>query len=426
MKSSATRWSLLCVLSVLSGTPALAAAFDYDASMDMNAPAESSDRDTFLRFMETKVKPAMDRLATDGYQMCSAADVAAAYAAAHAKVRRKVDNNFGGITKVKTIVNKLNIRLDGRKVTLATLPSEIRAVAPTASVYDLANFLGLACGGGVKTVFFEDNFALNVHYDVTEQRSGRSYGVTSDRAANDASDKDYLDDLEEYSRGETEDLSDFYTALFGALLNTDGSGIAAVEADGKAVLTDFLAVYTAEQARNLMDGSITPHWDAALLEVTLIAGFHAGQSDMKLYYRNPADDSVSFTDQTLRQKACTVPTSTQQASLSDYWQFSRNIDDPQNCKRSGINITNGEFRKLGRAITAHMRANHRSTYDRVKNSMGLTGSPTNLYNSLSKYLIAGNAPRTMTAAKVATISAAWLEFLEIVTAEADEISATLE
>ena len=30
-------------------------------------------------------------------------------------------------------------------------------------------------------------------------------------------------------------------------------------------------MYTAEQARNLMDGRITLHWDAALLEVTLLA-----------------------------------------------------------------------------------------------------------------------------------------------------------
>ncbi len=417
--------AILVPVSLLA-TPSLvsAAPFTNGPTLEMGGGSHGAPRDTFLRFMETRVKPAMDTLATDGYAMCSRTVVGEAYAAADSKVRWKVDG-FGGIANVKKIVDKLIVRLNGRKVTLATLPAEIGAVAPSVNRYDLATFLGLACGGGVRVGFDEGYYSVNVHYDVTEERSGRSFGVGESRGANDASDKAYLDDLEAYSRASGDDLPDFYAALFGSLLATDNTGFAVVEDEGKMVLTDFLAVYIAEQARNLMDGHVSPHWDAALLEVTLLAGFHAGQSELKLYYKNASTGSVTFTDRTFRQQACAVPSSPKDARLNDYWQFSRNIQDAANCRRSGINITNGEFRKLGTAITRHVRENHPATYARVKASMDLSGSPTNLYNSLSKYLISTSAPRTMTAAKAASITAAWLEMLEIVTADADVISATL-
>lgn len=403
-----------------------AAAFDYAVSMDMDSmQPPTGERATFLSFMEDRVKPAMDELATDGYDMCDSATVGQAYAASHSKVRGKVAG-FGGITAVKGIVDRLNDRLDGRRVTLETLPAEIRAVASGVSSYDLANFLGLACGGGVRVDFYEGNYALNVHYDVTEERSGRSFGVSGSRAANDASDKDYLDALQAYSQSQPENLPEFYSALFGSLLKTDGSGFADVSPAGRAVLTDFLAVYIAEQARNLMDGSVTPHWDAALLEVTLLASFHAGQDNLALYYKNPGTGAVSFTDRTLRQRACAIPSSSKTASLSDYWQFSRNINDPSNCKRSGINITKNEFRMLGGAITTYLRNNRPAVYNKVKAALGLTSNSTNLYYSLSKYLIGNGAPRRMTEAKAAKIADAWVELLTTVTNDAAAISATLD
>ncbi len=416
----------LIAMSLVAGSyQASAAAFDYAASIDMGEQPPMGERETFLSFMERRVKPAMDELATDGYAMCDSATVGEAYAASHSKVRGKV-TRLGGITAVKGIVDRLNDRLDGSNVTLASLPGEIRAVAPGVSSYDLANFLGLACGGGVRVDFYENNFALNVHYDVTEERSGRSFGVSDSRAANDASDKDYLDDLQDYSQSQPENMPAFYTALFGSLLKTDGSGFADVSEDGRAVLTDFLAVYIAEQARNLMDGSVTPHWDAALLEVTLLASFHAGQDELALYYKNPATGAVSFTDQTLRQRPCAVPTSSKTARLSDYWQFSRNIADPANCKRSGINITKSEFRMLGAAITTHLRQNRPAVYQRVKAALGLTSNSTNLYYSLSKYLIGNSAPRRLSDARAAKISDAWVELLTTVTEDAAAISATLD
>jgi hypothetical protein len=418
--SSRNSLVLAFVSTLVFASTSFAAAFTNGPTIDMNDDAGGGDRPTFLKLMETRVKPAMDALATGGYEICTAADVDEAYAAADAKVRRRIDPKT-----VRGIVDQLDVRLKGRKVTLSSLPGEIGAVAPSVDRYDIATFLGLACGGGVRVDFAKDYYSVNVHYDVTDERSGRSFGVGDGRGANDASDKDYLDELEAYSRGARDNLPAFYRALLESLLVTDGSAFADVTSDGRAVLTDFLAVYVAEQARNLMDGTVAPYWDAALLEVTLLAGFHAGQGDMKLYYKNIGTGAVSFTDRTLRQKACAAPTAAKSASLSDYWQFSRNITDPANCRRSGINITNGEFRKLGAAITAYVRAKHPATYDKVKAALGLTSNPTNLYNSLSKYLIGGAAPRTLSAARAADVTSAWLELLAVVTDEAGAISAGL-
>lgn len=195
---------------------------------------------------------------------------------------------------------------------------------------------------------------MNVHYDTTDERSGRSFGAGLNRGANDTSDKDYLNDFEAHSRGSEGNLPTFYRALLSSLLRTDDAAFVDVSDEGRTVLGDFLAVYIAEQDRNLMDGSVSPYWDDALLEVTLLAGFHAGQSTMKLYYRDAGTGMTTFTSATKKQRACAAPTSSKQASMTDYWQFNRNITDPENCRRSGINITNSEFRKLGTAITSYV------------------------------------------------------------------------
>ncbi|MCX6125721.1 MAG: hypothetical protein NTV34_13395, partial [Proteobacteria bacterium] len=305
------------------------AEIEFDSTFDL---ADYTGQ-TYLSFMTTEVKPAMDTLATDGYVVKGAEAMATAFESVGPKVQGKVARDFGGIENVKKIASKL----EGTTVTLATLPGKIKEVDRSASIYDLATFIGLASGGGVKVKYADQNYGLNIHYDVTEQRSGRSYGVGPTRNANDASDKEYLTDLESYVRGSKDNLGEFYTTLFESLLNSDPSNYALVSPEGQTLLTDFLAVFTAEQARNLMDGRIAPHWDAALLEVTLLASFHAGQDKIELFYTNPATRETAFTDKTLKQTPCKAAgESLQAARLSDYWQFSRNITDPSNCRRSGI------------------------------------------------------------------------------------------
>ncbi len=416
MQTQLNKW--LISFSLLISTSSFAAEIDYAHTFDLN----DYKGQTYLSFMEGYVKPAMDELATNGYEVCDANAIETAYEASDKKVQNKVKRNFGGLENVKSIVAELS----GETVTLNDLPAKIAAVDRSVDRFDLSTFIGLACGGGVKIVYDHANHGLNVHYDTTEQRSGRSFGVGPTRAANDASDKQYLEDLQEYARSSKDDLPDFYSTLFESLLNSDPSGYADVQEEGQTVLTDFLSVFTAEQARNLMDGSVTPHWDAALLEVTLLASFHAGQSKVKLYYQNPQSKKTSFTDSTLKQTPCASPAGTQQAHMRDYWQFSRNITDPKNCRRSGINITKAEFRKLGEAITTYIYDNHRDIYDRVNADMGNSKESDNLFKSLSYFLISGRSPEKFSTAKVRQITQGWVQLLGVLTKEANAISKELE
>ena len=98
--------------------------------------------------------------------------------------------------------------------------------------------------------------------------------------------------------------------------------------------------------------------------------------------------------------------------MTDYWQFSKNIDNPGNCKRSGINITKNEFRKLGKRITSYMVKNHRDLYDAVKESINGEANRDNIYQALSAFLIDSRAAANIKAGDVAEISKSWVAFLE--------------
>lgn len=378
---------------------------------------------TYLNFMRTEVKPAMDHLATEGYTMRGEDSVEEAYRQVDKKIQRRVNGRWGGLKNVKRIAGLL----EGKTVTLNTLADEIAKVDRTApDRFNMATFLGLASGGGVTIKYYDDNYGHNVHYDVKEERSGRSFGVGPTRKANDASDKNYLNDLENYVRGQEtrSNTTEFYKTLFEALLASNPVNYPAVDKEGQTVLTDFLSVFTAEQARNLMDGRVHPHWDAALLEVTLLASFHAGQEEIALYYQNIKTKKTSFTETTLRQTPCEYPSVEQAAHLQDYWQFSRNITSEKNCRRSGINVTKSQFRRLGKDITSYISRHHSATYKAVVKSMGLKRS-SNLYQSLSYFLIDDKLPKALSDERVEEITLAWVSFLQKVQDEAKAITQEL-
>lgn len=375
---------------------------------------------TYLNFMTTAVKPAMDKLATDGYTVKDSASIELAYNASNSKVKSKV--NSWGLALVKSIADQLA----GQNTTLNTLPEKILSLNTDVDAFNLATFVGLASGGGVKIEYFDSNYGLNVHYDLTEERSGRSFGVGPTRGANDASDKQYLDDLQDYLTGNSQNSAEFYRTLLQSLLNSDSANYANVTKEGQTVLTDFLAVYTAEQARNLMDGNVSPHWDAALLEVTMLGVFHSGQDEMKLYYRDSATGETTFTNSTLRQTPCQVSTAKTVAKMRDYWQFSRNISSASSCRRSGINITKNEFRQLGKDISSYLYSNHHELYENLTSSLGIAGTERNLFSALSSYLINSNAPKSIGEPEVKTIAENWVKVLEIIKSEANDITKFIE
>lgn len=380
---------------------------------------------TYLDFMDQKIFPAMKDLAQNGYSVGNADAMETAYNLSDTKVQKKVDSLYGGLDKIKDIASQL----EGKNAKLSTLPAMIHSIDADVDQWGLSTFVGLASGGGVAIKYASQNYALNIHYDSKEQKSGRSYGTGPGRGANDASDKQYLDDLESYTTSQT-NLVDFYENLLLALTNTDTSKYSKLNAEGQSLLTDFLAVYTAEQARNLMDGKITQHWDAALLEVTLLAAFHAGQDHITLYYKNPADQKVKFTNKTMNQKPCAVPAGQpRDAKIRDYWQFSARIMDTKNCKRSGINVTKNQFRRLGARITGYfvekkngqyVRPDLFAIYDAAKTAVNGNLNRDNLFMALSAFLINNKTPRQLT--NVDAIVKSYVAFLEKIRTEAPQIT----
>lgn len=375
---------------------------------------------TFLSFMETDIKPALDEVATSGYTILSSDQIDSLIPLLDEKVQKKIDNN-GGVDVLKELADGLA----DETVNLNTLPEKIKDLQVGGNPYDLSTILGLLSGGGVAIEFYENNVGYNVHYDTKEKMSGRSFGFGPSRSANDASDSQYLRDLADFTIGGKRSVVEFYRTLFKALLNSDTENYKKINDEGQTLLTDFLAVYTAEQARNLMDNHISLHWDAALLEVTLLANFHAGQEDFTFYYQDRKTGDVKFTNKVYEQARCKVPTKSRSAKLGDYWQFSERITDKKNCGRSGINITKDQFRLMGEKITEYMFENHKDLSDRVKASMGIEGFESNLYKALSEYLINGETPKSLDEETIDEITEAWVDFLVEVRKSADDITSSL-
>lgn len=393
---------------------------------------------SYLQVMDKKIKPANDKLVEAGFKVISAAELEIAYLKVSDKVQGKVKDNMGGIAHLKKIANALV----GTQVTMDTLPDVLKNADPDHLVndgnkYEYAAFFGLVCGGGFAIEYAPGNYSLNVQYDDENQMSGRSFGLTKTRRASDASDKEYLNDLQAYSRGEeaqaTSDV--FFSTLFKTLLNNDSSGYADLDSnDGKDLLTDFLAVMTAEQIRNLMDDHVSPHWDAALLEVTLLSSFHAGQDNIKLYVYDRVQERSVFTDRPYQQKRCTVITENspkKTASLNDYWQFSKAVNNTKNCRRSGINVTSKEFRKLASKITAYTKSNNAALFREVRESVEAPESTSNLYYALSSFLINSSwvdddNPKKLSSERSAAIAKTWVKFLNYTKAEAKNITRAIE
>ena len=405
------------ILAARASSAEVPGNFKYDLDI---ADAKGS---TYLAFMQDVVKPGLDDIANNGYAVGDAKAMQATYDFSGAKIKRSIDGiSDGGIEHVK----KLATSLKGANANLKTLPGKIHQMDSGVSQYAVATFIGLASGGGVKIKYANKNYSMSIHYDPVDKKSGRSFGIGPTGGFNDISDRDYLVALGKYAKDSQDDLGDFYKTVFQTLLSTNTSGYSTVNPEGQTLLSNFLAVYTAEQDRNLMDGKVTPYWDAALLEVTLLGGFHGAQDQIKLFYWDAKTNKTSFTSKTFNQTPCKAATAPKVADMTDYWQFSRNITDPTNCKRSGINITNQQFRQLGTAITAYMNAKHADIAKAVKASMGLTGAQPNLFFSLSNFLMSDNSPKKFPAATVTAVTDSWGKLLKTAQTEAKAITSWVE
>ncbi|MEK6628804.1 MAG: hypothetical protein AABY53_09270 [Bdellovibrionota bacterium] len=376
--------SLLIFVSVASAKNLL----KYETVIDL-ADHKGS---TFLSVMQSDIKPALDEYATEGFKVATGKDVLAALKKVDGKVAARAIRASGGEQELKALADTLS-RKPGL-ISFYDLPEAIADAGNSSGRFDLSTFLALVSGGGVAVKVNADNIAYNVNYGTGEnendERTGRSFGEAPGRLALDASDKHYLTILESYVRSEGANTEHFYKSLLDILLNNDVSRYVKISKAGQAVATDFLAVYTAEQDRHLMVDLKSHHWDEALLEVTLLSAFHAGQKNVMIMFDG------ELTDTTVKQApGCDAGENiTQKASMVDYWQFSSSTD-PANCNRSGINVTRKDFRALGAAITAYQRENNAVLVEKVERHFRQSKESSNLFADLSKFLINKNTPERL-------------------------------
>lgn len=379
--------TILIIISLAFNFSALAVGqLDYSQAVKLN----QYKGQTFFSLMEDVIKPQLDKKAVDGFDVASGAQLVAGLKKVDSKVSGSAIRAAGGITQLKNAGNKLSSF--SRNLTFKQMPSALAREGIGSGRYDLTTYISLISEGGVAIQIDTYNIAYNVNYgtgeDENDERTGRSFGESHNRLALDASDKHFLKTLEDYVRTDGDNIRYFYLSLLEILLNNDASHFRMISKPGQAVATDFVAVYTAEQDRHLMSNLVRHPWDASLLEVTLLSSFHAGQKKIKLIFNG------EFTDTTLKQApGCnTNERPTQRASLTDYWQFS-NSDDPENCNRSGLNITRRDFRKLGAVITAYQKRAHPELLAKVQRHFKTQKNSRNVFAQLSDFLINFETPK---------------------------------
>ena len=386
--------NLIIAILFFSSTLAFAASkLKYETVVDLS----EHQGQTFFSVMQQLIKPGLDRYATEGFIVAGGRTAVAALKKVDPKVAARAVKAAGSAEKLKEVADTLNARQ--QPVTFYDLPAALADEGIGAGRYDLSTYLALVSGGGVAIKINENNFAYNVNYGTGEnesdERTGRSFGEAPGRLALDASDKHYLQILENYVRSQGDNVEYFYLSLLQILLNNDVSNFENITEDGQAVATDFLAVYTAEQNRHLMSDLKRHPWDEALLEVTLLSAFHSGQKKIALIHNG------EYTDVTLKQASgCSEEERPEKkASLVDYWQFSTSTD-PEHCNRSGLNVGRRDFRLLGELLTAYQAENNPELLARVQRHFKSTRYQNNVFAQLSEFLINYETPEKLSARRL--------------------------
>ncbi|MEM7646520.1 MAG: hypothetical protein AAF203_06410, partial [Pseudomonadota bacterium] len=261
--------------------------------------------------------------------------------------------------------------------------------------------------------------------DDEAHKSGRSFGVYDRRPIADGSNVDYiadasykfyLDELEEVLEDSSQARM-FYQAIFKFLISSDASGFNKenMESHTKRVAADFVAVYIAEQYRRLVHSNgrnlDRREWDNAHLQTTILANFHAGQSEGGMFFggqytnrpfrqkdsksSNPEDHRCAYQILKTRTKSDDqrwLPNLSRRSfRLSDYWQFGSTCGGP-----SGVNVTRRDFEKLGSEVTEWMNSNGQTQIlDQIWNTSENTiGTRRNVVAAVADGLIDDDTPNS--------------------------------
>jgi len=303
-----------------------------------------------------------------------------------------------------------------------TLAPEMESLAPSAG--QVPNQQALEQGLGVAVRLDDNNYNIHENFPKSAQ-GGRSYGWTSGQVG-DWSDKMYLDNLARVIvEKDKNDLKNFYQTIIQLLGACDAHGLAALtnNYDPKTntgvptqrVATNFLAIYTAEEYRAIQG---TKNWDDAILEVTLLGGFHGGQTTFTKFYRgkfttrsNVQETGNYYGLPSKDKNGKVIPTVAKDATMDDYWQISKTST------RSGIHLAAGDYGKMGTTITEYERTKaNNQTLSLIES---IVGSGPNVIHSISTYFTEGKADPS----KTNTLAVAVAQFLDQVNTDANAITA---
>ena len=293
-------------------------------------------------------------------------------------------------------LHRLIQELQGTTFTPATAVGMVRSRLRGGDVFGVAQVIAMGSGAGTLVRIDEENYYYNYGYKSGEEaddvKSGRSFGASPGHNANDASDVMFLNELEKYLDSTAEPRV-FYTAMLRLLTQCDawGYGRSRLSDEGQTVLTDFLAIYTAELDRHLMvelDPRRHP-WENDLAEVTFVLAFGTAVGQVML--------NGELVDGQARE-----------------WWAPSAVSN-----RSGIGITRQDRRRLQKAITVYEREHHPELVAAIE---AVIGSKKDVFRGLMEYLN-NVSTQPSVRANAAALTEAFVEFVLQVREDADAIAA---
>jgi hypothetical protein len=399
---------------------------------------------TFLNLIRETIKPELDSYAVEGYPMANGDRLVQVLDLVDSKVRRQALRSVKGDSDEKIEnLRAIGDELASQMASLYSAPNKLAAFDNVQDRYKLSTYVGLASCAGSHIKLADDNYAYNVHYGTGEvdkdDRTGRSFGASRIFHATDSSYSHYLKQLEKFIRTTPDNTREFVTTVMETLTNTEPRTYNDVTDHGDSVLTDFFAIWIAEQTRNLMDGEVKPHWDAALLQTTLLAAsFHAGQKKIKMFYADPLTEEQYFTDTTFelawprkdyKNEKCIVDLKSRRlkdANLTDY--IGVHYRTFRHCGRSGVNMSRKEWRRLDGEITDFLKQDDKgqrllANVRKYIEPQVTESTRSGIYRDLAKFLISDKTPSQLKSWYYLSRNVASL--LEFVREHADEITAEL-
>jgi hypothetical protein len=324
----------------------------------------------------------------------------------------KVEQAYESLKKVRPRSSSYSLQYYDRDDKSWATKNDMAVALKDANInttpFDLATMYALTGGLGVKVKIDDNNYNYHVLYKTgrtnpsEEVMSGRSFASSPGRGVADATDPEFLQDLQKYLK-ETQDERPFYRAMILAIANSDPSGFSRLSNAGQAVLADYLTVYTAEAVRHQM--------------VDLKDGQHPWEIDL----------SAVTVASSLSVEIGKIVTDGQlvNGDIGGWFAPSPN-NKPGGPQRSGIGITRRDRIKFTKAIHAFEQGtpDGRELIKKIQAIIGSQQNGDDVIQGVFEFLSNRNTPNSLgaDATKLADLVA---EFIEVARHDADDIAKTI-